>query len=827
MPFEAKEVYEYLRSFEAGVNQGVDPSLLQKNQLANGVNLTVRGTMARPRPQFRKTTLSFATDAVRDGAETGYFQGGCFYQPTVGSSHLMAAISGRLFRFTPDSGSGASVTEHTIAGDANPATQSQAWLWQCENFLIWTDGTSLPVFFGGNLARRSAGPSVNLGTTSAGFTVPAVNSNVTLTLSANYEGPLNAVVNIGNFGSYIVVAVGTPPSGSAGYDATLRNGNDTAGNTIAVGTPVIQPGVTNIVGTTAAAFNVPNGSTDNGTVVVQFTASLSSTYSVPGLAQQFTMAGRRYRTTATVDIALHKYRLLCLDLNTSGSTVTVPSGTTAFDPNITPAPDVIIGTVSAVFVVPAIGSNVTVQLSTLWTGSAGGTAVKINSKNYTIFPVTQAVIPSTTIVVKNLTDSPTTSRSSGLNLLTLGELPIGRMGAYGRGRNWMCLIDGLSFIASDIVGGSSGTTAYNFKDAPLKITENSYLNGGGVFVVPSSGEEIRAMTFTATLDVSLGQGPLQVLTSVNAFSCDTPVDRAVWQSVTNPILTESLISNGAQGQDSTITVNSDLVFRSVDGIRSLVLARRDFETWGNVPQSREVQPTLDADNPSLLPFGSAVAFDNRNIITSAPSQSSQGVYHSSFVVMNLDPISSLRGKAPSVYDGVWTGLNTLKLIKGRFSGVERLFAFHVNTDESKIELYEILNSSSSVGDGIEWTLESATLFEESNPAKKMFLRLMDGEIYVDQLSGTVEFKAFYKPNQWPDWVPWHSWTVNAGPDDPAYRPRMGLGEPSPDPCDNVNNMPLREGHDFQFKLTITGQCRFRGARFKAFTAPQPAFAPPA
>ena len=77
-------------------------------------------------------------------------------------------------------------------------------------------------------------------------------------------------------------------------------------------------------------------------------------------------------------------------------------------------------------------------------------------------------------------------------------------------------------------------------------------------------------------------------------------------------------------QNGTVLANGDALFRSVDGLRSLILARRDFDTWGNVPQSREVQPTLDADNSSLLnweaPVFSITDFCSRQIRFRLPTE---------------------------------------------------------------------------------------------------------------------------------------------------------------------------------------------------------------
>jgi len=412
----------------------------------------------------------------------------------------------------------------------------------------------------------------------------------------------------------------------------------------------------------------------------------------------------------------------------------------------------------------------------------------------------------------------------------------------------MALANGKDFIAGDIVRGPSGTKALNFRDSILNITENQFLVGGGLFTVPGSIGSITAMIFTAQLDAALGQGPLMVFTATHVFSCNTPVDRLTWQSLTNPILTEPAIGNGALGQYSTFLVNSDTQYRSPDGIRSLILASQDFNTWIRTPISREVERVLNRDNAALLAFSSGVFFDNRTLMTASPISTPQGVYHQALVALNTDLQTTVREKKPPAYDGVWPGLNILGITTGLFSLVQRCYNFVFNTTLSTLELWELMPSATSdvennplppiVGDNglvpIEWWFESPVLFKERTPSERTFKQLNNGEIMVDKLVGRVDFQAFWKPDQYPCWVPWISWsecaTQNTGaPTDntkPQFRPRMGLGTPPSAPCDPSTNRPLREGFNFQFKLVISGQCEFIGARFEAITKPQPTFAAP-
>ena len=437
------------------------------------------------------------------------------------------------------------------------------------------------------------------------------------------------------------------------------------------------------------------------------------------------------------------------------------------------------------------------------------------------------------------------------------ELPAGRVGCYGMGRVWMSLTDAKQFIGGDINGGPSGTLAEGYRDAVLHASENSLIAGGGAFSTPGAWGDIRAMIFAATLDVSLGQGPLQVLTPTKSFSCYAPTDRTTWQSVSNPILTESLITNGSETFYGTVQANGDIIFRSVDGIRTLVLGRRDFATWGNVPASSEMDRILSLDAVQYLRYVSAIVFDNRLLMTCSPnSLTGKGVFFNGLLALNFDPLSNLRGKLPAAFDGLWTGLNILQLLVGRFNNIERAFAFTTRYDPTNpnepSELYEILPTPRNVYSPISvfeetnwqpdtaiydngtipivWTGESSVLFKAANPKDQDFHRLIDGEILVDNLQGSVDFAVFYKPDQYPCWTPWFQWTECAVQDSSEskaqFRPRMGLGEPSSKPCDVNTKRALREGYTFQVKFIIQGHCRFLGFRAKSITLPQPAFAAP-
>jgi len=440
--------------------------------------------------------------------------------------------------------------------------------------------------------------------------------------------------------------------------------------------------------------------------------------------------------------------------------------------------------------------------------------------------------------VTNLTETAGYFISGGTGIRSVPELPVGNVGAYGMGRNWVALPDGRSFVAGDIVGGSSGTgDSFGFKnrDAVLRVSENSYLAGGGNFTVPANLGSIKAMQFTAQLDASLGQGPLQVLTQNSVFSCNAPVDRSKWQSLQNPILAQSLIGSGGISQNAVSQVSGDILFRCSDGsIRSLLLARLDFNRWGNTPVSREMDRLISQENVSLMSYSSSVNFDNRFLLTAKPTQSARGVYHPSLIALNFDPNSTMSEKKPAIYDGEWTGLNILQILTGIFNGAQRCFCMCLSSDLSSIEMHEVLLYGQALQDdgvNVVSSFETGELHfgdrEEDGP--HLYKRLSEGEIFVDRIFSDVKVDVYYQPDQWQTWTLWSSFTIPyaqyyyAGMAT-GFNPRVGLNQPDGTVCDVANNRPLREGYVFQVKIQITGNARITGGRFSADVIPQPQFA---
>lgn len=810
-PQPGQEYEDAFGPIPEGFDANTPPQLLRKTQLSFATNVTLRNGFPTDRsPYYFRAKVN----------SPGLWQYGCYYKPDTGNECLIASIAGRLFQFSV-SGNVITETEITIPGDPNPATPIQAWLWQTENYVIVNDGQSIPIIYDGMTSRRSVPVSVVLGITSANFTVPAQGSTVNVTLSApGFTGMIGQSVLI-NAATYQVVQ--TP--GTAQADVT--NETDIAGTNYPIGTPIYSLG--NYAGTTTqvSGFNIVSP----GCIPAGFFANLPYTLSAPFPGSVGDIVRIQSDLWRVVFVGTNSFKAtnvnqICFPHNE------YPIGTIVYFNTSTPS--VVVGTLAAAFTAPTTGQTSAVSLVTDYTGP-DNQAVFIGTAQYTIKAIPPP-IPGVNITLKNINDTPDTvaiphSVTAPANLMSVPELPAGRMATYGLGRNWICLTDGRSFIGGDIVGGPSGSAQFNYRDAVLKVTENTYLAGGGVFVVPGSVGNISFMQFAATLDSSLGQGALQVGTPAITFSCNAPVDRTTWQTLTNPILTQSLITNGGLGQYSTVQANGDLMFRAIDGIRSLVLARREFNTWGNVPQSTELNPILNADNRLLLPLTSAVIFDNRHLMTTKGIQANRGTYWTGLTALNFDPISSLRGKAPSIYDGLWTGLNVLQIIHGLFAGADRCFAFCLNTATADIEIHEIMDSSDSTHldngtDRIFWSIQSATLFQGIKGKDQFdFVQLVDGELYAEEILNVVDFTVYWRPDYDQVWRLWHSWSVGTQ-GQTTYMPRMGFGEPDGKLCDSITGRSARNFYTCQLRVDVQGHCRIMGVKLKAVKSPDTKYAKP-
>lgn len=844
-------VFDALGEFSKGMNSGLSPFQLPPNQLSNAVNCTVRGNFVTNRPAYFDQVFSYAVPAIKPAVENKYFQGVCYYRPQSGSEQIVAQIGGRLFTFTPGAGTNiVAVAEISIPGDPNPETAQEAWIIQAERFLIVDDGLSVPIFYDGVSPRRSNVDSVSQGVTAnTPFSSPPIGGTVDVSMSAPYTGIVGQALQLVEYdttaaknvianSSYVVTAIGG--STTTTYKITLRNLTDIPGSPHASAEQLIIKNnyVGTIVSRTVNGTGVPNNGLYPFTSGIVFSTKIASNISVGNSVTIINESNDPYNWTVSA-IAADRKSAVFTTFAPSNS-ISSPLVGTVVSKN-GGASNITAGVLKGGFLAPAAGVATSTELESEFT-YPNGQLLFLGNAQYQVVSSSVETGSGVTVTLLNLNDgrgsthqfNPTSPATTfPAELFNFPELPAGRMMAYGMGRVWQSLTDGFSFIAGDIVGGSSGSPAYNYKDSVLKVSENSYLANGGSFSTPSNLGQITAMKFTAQLDASLGQGPLMVVTPGGIFSCNAPADRTLWSTVTSPIVSESLIGLGGLGQDSSIVCNGDLIFTAVDGIRSLIMARREFWSWGNTPISFEMSNVISKENRNLLSFGSSVQFDNRMLRASLPQSGNVGTFFPGLIALNFDPVSSLQGKGDSVYDGLWNGRNILKIVEGQFNGVQRCFAFTCDDLGSTIGMTELLRSGTAYLDNgtdpIEWSFESPVMFAKLE-SKTFFglVNLEDGEFYVSDIQpgAMVYFKVQYRPDMSQDWFDWYDFALKNSSTTTAYGARLGLGKPVAGRSNNVNPLSSTSGRWFQVRFLIRNHCIMQYVKVSASPQDQPEFARP-
>lgn len=409
------------------------------------------------------------------------------------------------------------------------------------------------------------------------------------------------------------------------------------------------------------------------------------------------------------------------------------------------------------------------------------------------------------------------------------QIPPGKAMDYYMGRLWVQTGE-RQYTAGDIV--YSAVPGILPQYAFAYFIENTWIAGGGSFDVPSASGSIRSIFHTATPDTALGQGDLQIGTRDAIYSLTVPVSRIDWNAVnlqltagtpTFPLQRVIQTRYGTLSERCVVKVNGDIFYRSYDGVRSLQMAIRYYNQWGNIPLSRNENRLLQFDDRSLVHLASGIEFDNRLLITVLPKQTPVGVAFQGIMPLDFDIITSMESRQPPAWEGLYEGLDHLQILESSFGGVQRAFSIVHSRTTDRIQIWELTTlSKMEEGDKrVTWYIESpAYVFGNMFQLKQ----LDSGELWFDKVFGTVDVIVDYRQDQNPCWMSWHKFQMCAartscedvnnpvcypeGDYREGYRIPVTLPHP-PVGCDSMNTRPTNIGYQFQVRITVTGWCRLR------------------
>ncbi len=410
-------------------------------------------------------------------------------------------------------------------------------------------------------------------------------------------------------------------------------------------------------------------------------------------------------------------------------------------------------------------------------------------------------------------DGSSTRRSDVAN----NEVPRGTFMAYGDGR-LAVVVGGNTLTVGNIKG-----SAYQ---SELQFTETLALLGGGSFYFPQGVTGLAFIPITGTAD--LGSLMIYSRGSADAMRLDI-TDRSTWPNIPGFVSTV-LRNTGAISHWSISQVNQDLYWRDgYGGIRSLSSAVSSELSGGNTPLSRELARITDHETVRYLDHSSAIYFDNRFLCTASPFLDlNHGVSFLDLMSLDFAPLASIRGKAPPSYDGTWTGLQLVKVVKGVFQGNERAFAISSDPDGQN-RLWEINPSSTAeiadrTTDCTQAPLYSSISAYADYPRVNFGLaqtrkRLQRCDVYLSDIDGDVDVTVYWRADASPAWIQWDTWSVCATTTDPStvtphvfqllarqQRPQVKTFT-IPDDLDTIIGYDGAVGFYFQVRVAWVGHAR--------------------
>lgn len=415
-----------------------------------------------------------------------------------------------------------------------------------------------------------------------------------------------------------------------------------------------------------------------------------------------------------------------------------------------------------------------------------------------------------------------------------GEVPVGTFMAYGMGRLCVAVKNRRQISFGDLYGSHDGTvTTVNGKtvrkksfddpgDSVLQFSEATYLNEGFNASIAFALGEITGMRFAPQQDSAVGDGELLAFSESGVSSFFLSQPREIWKDSAFQRVT--LLGIGGRSHDMIVPFNGDLWFRADDGWRSYRQARAEIQGWAHLPLSSEIRDLMESDTSRLLQFGSAINFDNRLIATCSPRTNQGKVYHNGLTALDFDVLSTFGQATRPAWDGHWQKLKFLKLVTGKFNGINRAFAFAIDPD-GKNQIYELTTHDYDDFDGpIDWDLEMRSMDFESPFNLK---DILGGDVWVNDVSNEVVIQVESKTDQEPEWQPWTTIPVISKVGEcgavtcggvptirKGYYPRRTISKP-PASCNEQTKKLGGLAFEFQTKLSGSGHCRIDRFRLSA------------
>jgi hypothetical protein len=270
---------------------------------------------------------------------------------------------------------------------------------------------------------------------------------------------------------------------------------------------------------------------------------------------------------------------------------------------------------------------------------------------------------------------------------------------------------------------------------------------------------------------------------------------------------------GTKSSRSLVNSNSDIVYRALDGWRTLSSSENQFQGvhLDNEPISAEVRDIMALDDKSDLPFVSAAKTNNRFLMSANAGDNNT---FQALISFDVSPVSAINMNAKPIYDGVWTGYDFYEVMLGEYQDEDRILAVVRDSDGAIRLLYLNEDQHQDEGD-TDITSKVQTPYKHfENPFINKEFRY--AEFFVSDIKGDVTLKAYYRPDHDEFWARMTQATLKG--DSTGSNQRRGIIRLTPEsdvPTEPIENKCMNRGFMFQFLIEWTGCMRIDRMRFYA------------
>lgn len=247
------------------------------------------------------------------------------------------------------------------------------------------------------------------------------------------------------------------------------------------------------------------------------------------------------------------------------------------------------------------------------------------------------------------------------------RVPIGKAMAFGQGRLFVaCERYYDNGLSSGVVGWrydglrhilASDDERWDDPARMLVFRQNDSLTGGGALTVPSESGLITSLAFMRNAATGTGLGELVVMCRRGSSAFAVGVARDEWGA--QGFGQQLFQTSGSSSPWAITAVNSDLVYRGEDGLRTLKYTASNETSAGGLavlPLSPEITTLMSRTSPGHLAFVSAATADNFVFMTSDGVELSTGdVAFRDVLPWDLANFQASGEQSPRVFAGAWRG----------------------------------------------------------------------------------------------------------------------------------------------------------------------------